>query len=201
MRVLPMGRRAVLLEQLGAEPAAIATVVRDQIGAVVVDVVPAAETVLITVAREADLPAVVDRLTRLDVGRLDQRASEMSIEIAVTYDGPDLADVAATTGLGVDEVVALHHGASYHVDFCGFAPGFAYLSGLPERLRLPRRATPRTRVPAGSVAIAAGYSAVYPTVSPGGWHLIGSTDVVLFDSRRDPPALLTPGATVRFVPT
>ena len=94
-----------------------------------------------------------------------------------------------------------HSDATYRAAFCGFAPGFAYLTGLDPALQLPRRATPRTRVPAGSVAIAAGYSAVYPTTSPGGWHLVGHTDAVLFDADRDPPALIAPGTTVHFVPT
>ena len=102
--------------------------------------------------------------------------------------------------MAVDAVVAAHAAATYTVAFCGFAPGFAYLTGLPAALRLPRRATPRPRVPAGSVAIAGELSAVYPTASPGGWHLLGRTDVALFDVDRDPPALLTPGTIVRFEP-
>ena len=120
------------------------------------------------------------------------------IEIAVRYDGEDLDEVASRTGLHRDEVVRLHLEADYDVAFCGFAPGFAYLTGLPEALHLPRRDTPRPRVPAGSVAIAAGYSGVYPQASPGGWWLLGRTELRMFDPARTPPALLQPGARVRF---
>ena len=103
------------------------------------------------------------------------------VEVPVTYDGPDLDEVARATGLSVAEVVDLHSSTPHRVAFCGFMPGFAYLVGLPSALHLARRTTPRPRVPAGSVAIAAGYSGVYPRESPGGWHLIGWTDVVLWD--------------------
>ena len=109
--------------------------------------------------------------------------------------------MARATQLDRDEVVARHTGSSFRVDFCGFAPGFAYLSGLDEALWLPRRSTPRTRVPAGSVAIANVYSAVYPGVSPGGWHLLGTTTTRIWDVDRLPPALLEPGTEVRFVAT
>ena len=125
--------------------------------------------------------------------------SSPPIEVEVRYDGEDLESVATAAGLDVDEVVALHSAAEYVVAFCGFAPGFGYLRGLDPRLHLPRRATPRTRVPAGSVAVAAEYTAVYPRPSPGGWHLLGSTDRVMFDPDRSPPALFEPGVHVRFV--
>ena len=123
----------------------------------------------------------------------------VSHEIAVRYDGADLENVANSCDLSVDEVVQIHTGGRYVVDLLGFAPGFAYLSGLSERLRLPRRGAPRTRVPAGSVAIAGLQTAVYPLATPGGWHLLGKTDTRLFDHERDPPALLQPGDSVRFV--
>ena len=122
------------------------------------------------------------------------------VVLDVVYDGEDLAAVAAASGLSVDEVIALHSGALYRCDFCGFAPGFAYLSGLDPLLHLPRRATPRTSVPAGSVAIAGPYTAVYPSASPGGWHLLGRTDATLWDLDADPPSPITPGTTVRFRP-
>jgi len=96
-------------------------------------------------------------------------------------------------------VISLHSGADYRVAFCGFAPGFAYLIGLPKTLHTARRESPRAQVPAGSVAIAAGYSAVYPRESPGGWHLLGTTTATMWDSTRDVPALLQPGQRVRFV--
>jgi UPF0271 protein len=119
--------------------------------------------------------------------------------IRVHYDGPDLADVAAHAHCSRDEVIALHTRAIYTVAFVGFMPGFAYLDGLDERLRLPRRATPRTRVAAGSVAIAGTRTGIYPFASPGGWHLLGTVvDFVAFDPTRG--ATLQPDDRVRFVP-
>jgi len=126
-----------------------------------------------------------------------------AVEIPVRYggdDGPDLDAVAGHCGLRPEDVIELHAGARYEVLFLGFAPGFAYLGGLPVALSTPRRASPRERVPAGSVAIAGEQSAVYPQAMPGGWNLIGRTDTVLFDPARTEPALLSPGAAVRFVP-
>ena len=117
----------------------------------------------------------------------------------MTYDGPDLAEVARLTGLDEDEVVAAHTGTPWRIAFGGFAPGFAYLTGGDERLRVPRRDEPRTTVPAGAVGLAGEFSGVYPRSSPGGWQLIGSTDALLWDPDRDPPALLLPGGSVRFV--
>jgi KipI family sensor histidine kinase inhibitor len=118
--------------------------------------------------------------------------------IPVRYDGVDLDAVAISTGLSVEEVVTRHSGRTYTVDLLGFVPGFAYLSELDTALQLPRRAQPRPRVAAGSVAIAAAQTAVYPLDTPGGWHIIGRTQTVMFDPTRDPPALLAPGDTVRF---
>jgi len=130
-------------------------------------------------------------------------APERTIEIAVRYggaDGPDLEEVAVVHGLSPADVVELHAGATYRVLFLGFAPGFAYLGGLPAGLVTPRKATPLPRVPAGSVGIAGEQTGVYPLSMPGGWNLIGRTDAVLFDPQRAEPALLRPGAPVRFVP-
>ena len=124
-------------------------------------------------------------------------------EIRVRYggaDGPDLEAVAAETGLGVDEVVRQHAATVYEVLFLGFAPGFAYLGEVAPGLVVPRLATPRTRVPAGSVAIAGAMTAVYPHASAGGWRLLGRTDAALFDPAADPPARLRPGDLVHFVP-
>ncbi len=124
------------------------------------------------------------------------------IHVPVRYGGaggPDLAEVAARTGLAEDDVVRLHAGAEYRVFCVGFVPGFPYLGMLPEELALPRRPTPRLRVPAGSVAIAGRQTGIYPTDTPGGWHVIGRTDLVAWNPHRDPPALLEPGARVRFV--
>lgn len=125
-------------------------------------------------------------------------ATTHEVVLPVRYDGPDLSAVADACGLSSAEVIELHTRAEYRVSFLGFAPGFGYLTGLPQRLHLPRRDVPRTHVPAGSVAIAFEYSAVYPRVSPGGWHLIGHTDQRLFDPDAQPPSLLRPGTRVRF---
>jgi len=118
--------------------------------------------------------------------------------IPVTYDGADLDAVASASGLTVEQVIARHSERTYTVDLLGFVPGFAYLSELDASLQLPRRAQPRPRVRAGSVAIAAAQTGVYPLDTPGGWHIIGSTEVVMFDPVRNPPALLAAGDTVRF---
>jgi KipI family sensor histidine kinase inhibitor len=121
-------------------------------------------------------------------------------EIPVRYDGPDLTDVALRTGLSEREVIARHAARTYTVTCLGFVPGFGYLGDLDPALVLPRRAEPRRRVPAGSVAIAGTQTAVYPLETPGGWHLIGRTTVVMFDVAADPPAILAAGDTVRFAP-
>lgn len=125
------------------------------------------------------------------------------VEIPVRYggtDGPDLARLAALAGISEARATGLHSMAEYRVAFLGFQPGFAYLAGTPPVLTAPRLATPRVRVPAGSLAIGGPYSGIYPAAGPGGWHIIGRTEAMLFDVRRDPPALLAPGDRVRFVP-
>ncbi|MFG3499067.1 allophanate hydrolase subunit 1 [Streptomyces sp. NPDC047928] len=160
------------------------------------EIVPAALTVLIDgVDRPRELAA---RLARWDVPPAHARV-EPVIEVPVRYDGPDLAEVAAAWGVAAGEVGRIHAAADHRVAFCGFAPGFAYLTGLPEGYEVSRRATPRTAVPAGSVALAGPYTGVYPRSSPGGWQLIGTTDAPLWDVAREPAALLSPGARVRFV--
>jgi KipI family sensor histidine kinase inhibitor len=126
-----------------------------------------------------------------------------SFDIPVTYggeDGLDLPEVARATGLSEDEVVAAHAESPYEVRFIGFSPGFPYLAGLPERLHTPRRAAPRGRVPAGSVAIAGAQAGIYPIRSPGGWNVIGRTEFVLFDLARGAGATLAAGDRVRFLP-
>jgi inhibitor of KinA len=138
-----------------------------------------------------------------DAAGTDEQAAGAVVEIPVRYggdDGPDLVGVAARLDLTVEEAVALHASRTYRSYVLGFAPGFAYLGTLAPELRLPRRDSPRTRVPAGSVGIAGAQTAVYPRATPGGWHLIGRTEVVVWDALREPPALLAPGAMVRFVP-
>lgn len=193
MKLLPCGPRAVLAEFDRLEDVMSAAAVwRAAALPGVVDVVPAARTVLVQHDGRLDprtLPAVPSG-TVLPSGTL--------VVVPVVYDGDDLDAVAGACGLTAAEVVQLHTAAEYTVAFCGFMPGFSYLYGLHPQLHLPRRPTPRTRVPAGSVAVAAGFSAVYPRESPGGWHLLGRTDAVMWDDARDIPATLPPGTRVRF---
>jgi KipI family sensor histidine kinase inhibitor len=175
-----------------------------------VDVVPAARTVLIRVARGTNLAETARHVLGLDPTRRPAIGADTDIDtdthtdravaVPVTYDGPDLDRVAELTGLSVAEVIAAHMNAQWTVEFCGFAPGFAYLTSGDPRLVVPRRDRPRARVPRGSVALAGPYSAVYPGDSPGGWQLIGRTDAAVWDLDRDPPALLGPGTRVQFVP-
>jgi KipI family sensor histidine kinase inhibitor len=161
-----------------------------------VDVVPGHRTVLVTWDDEPEeLMTLAEAALREDQAPL----AGASLELTVRYDGADLHEVARLTGLSPEDVAARHAGAEYLVGFLGFAPGFAYLLGGDERLRVERRAEPRERVPAGSVALAGPYSGIYPRESPGGWQLIGSTTTALFDATRDPPALLSAGDRVRFV--
>ena len=146
-------------------------------------------------------PAALRRLladTRPATTGPSEESDRDPIRIPVTYDGPDLAEVATLTGLTTDEVVAAHMGTPWTVAFTGFAPGFAYLTGGDPRLHVPRRDTPRHRVEPGAVGLAGEFSGVYPRASPGGWQLIGRTSVPMWDLDRDPPALLTPGVTVCF---
>ncbi len=196
-RVLPCGPRAWLLETDG-DPVALADALRASAPVGLIDVVAGATTVLVTADRPDDL---APWLASVEPAPGAADAGAPVVELSVVYDGEDLGAVAEATGLSRDEVVARHSAATYRCAFCGFAPGFGYLRGLDRRLHLPRRPTPRTRVPAGAVAIAAEYTAVYPSASPGGWHLLGRTDAALWDAGRDPPALVGPGTTVRFVAT
>ena len=147
--------------------------------------------------------AILARLRRLEGTAPAAGATGRIVEIPVAYggdDGPDLAAVAAHAGLDSEAVVRLHTTTDHVVGMIGFAPGFPYLLGLPAALEVPRRPTPRTSVPAGSVAIAERQTGIYPRTSPGGWHVIGRTPQAMFDPRRDPPALLRAGDLVRFVP-
>lgn len=197
MRLLPYGPRAVMAEyDTLDEVMAVSEVLRAAALPGVDDVVPGARTVLVH-HRQVDRAALEALLVP---SARAAAARGPLVEIAVVYDGPDLDEVAASTGLSAAEVVELHSSVTYSAAFLGFTPGWAYLVGLPERLHLPRRSTPRTSVPAGSVAIASEFTGVYPTNSPGGWHLLGHTDAVMFDVRRDQPALVMAGDRVRFVP-
>ncbi|OMC31283.1 allophanate hydrolase [Mycobacterium sp. GA-1841] len=168
----------------------------------VVDIVPASRTILIKLADPRYQAPTRQRLgtLRLQPGSAPVRppGGRTDVTIDVVYDGEDLHEVAALTGLTPAQVIAAHTGTLWQVGFMGFAPGFGYLVGGDERLQVPRRAEPRTSVPAGAVALAGEFSGVYPRQSPGGWQLIGRTDAVLFDVHRDQPALLTPGTWVQF---
>jgi KipI family sensor histidine kinase inhibitor len=203
LRALPSGQRGLLIETAERDPAQIAAAIRTLAagrGIRIVDVVPGACTVLVTVPIETDLSILRSLLAVLpDVPDAHPELAG-PIELDVRYDGPDLADVARMSGLSVAEVIMLHSQPTYRAAFSGFAPGFAYLTGGDERLHLPRRASPRPGVPAGSVAIADIYTAVYPRRSPGGWHLLGTTNAELWDLRHEPPALITPSTVVRFNP-
>jgi inhibitor of KinA len=171
--------------------------------------VPAYATVLVPVDPiDPGVDRAIDQLTAVATAADTDEPVEADpaplVSVPTRYggvDGPDLADVAAHHGLSPGEVVEIHASVEYRVYFLGFAPGFAYLGRLPARIATPRLATPRLKVPAGSVAIAGDQTAIYPVESPGGWRLIGRTDVRVWDVTADSPALLSPGARVRFVPT
>lgn len=201
MRLLPCGERALLVELDDAEQRRrLDAVLRREPLAGVVEHVPGMQTVLVRVADPADLAPVAERLTGLD---LDDPAAtdadEPELVVPVTYDGDDLAEVAALLGVSEDEVVERHTGQTWRVDLVGFAPGFGYLVGERGGLTVPRRTSPRARIPAGAVALAGEWSGVYTSASPGGWQLIGRTELAMWDPSRPEPALLTPGRRVRFV--
>lgn len=207
IRVHPVGRRAVLVELDGAEAAEAfhAELLRRradgslaELAGPVREIVPGARTVLLDgLAHPSRLAAALPRWRIPPLVRDDGAV----LEIPVRYDGPDLPEVARLWGVGPDEAARLHAATEHRVAFCGFAPGFGYLTGLDERYAVPRRTVPRTRVPAGAVGLAGAYTGVYPRSSPGGWQLIGTAlRTVLWDPEREPAALLTPGTQVRFVP-
>lgn len=199
MRVLPYGDEAVLAEP--DDPGtvlALAAALRGRAG--VLEIVPAARTVL--VRAEPGALADLERQLYDLASTLRPGAAETGdeVQLDVHYDGADLESTAAEVGLEPDELVRRHAAGRYVVAFCGFAPGFAYLTGLDATLHVPRLAEPRTRVPAGSVGIAGEFTGVYPRPSPGGWRLLGRTDAALWDLSRTPPALLPPGTRVTFRP-
>lgn len=200
MRVLDVGDGAVLVEfgTLEAVLAAFRALDSSRPDGVD-DLVPAARTILVRFDRRVTNRESVRAWLR-DIRPVDtaEEVRADAVDIGVHYDGPDLEEVGDLTGLGVAGVIAAHTGAEWTVAFAGFAPGFGYLVGGPESLHVPRRSSPRTSVPAGSVGLAGEFSGIYPRSSPGGWQLIGSTDVSLWDTDRDPPALLRPGIGVRF---
>lgn len=201
MRSHPYGDRALLVdvEDLVAVHALDAALRRDPPDGLV-DLVPASRSLLLTFATADHAARAAPALDRAATVGPPDAADQPLVRIPTRYDGPDLADVAASTGLSPAEVVRRHVERTYVVSFMGFAPGFGYLGPLDETLRVPRLRTPRTRVPAGSVAIADDSTAVYPSDSPGGWRLVGRTDLVLFDPTATPPSPLATGTRVQFVP-
>ena len=204
IRVLPAGDRALLVEVDDLETVlALARQLTTAIPAGVTDVVPAARTVLVRTVPGGDLTLLATELkTTAERAAGDPRVAVdpqgLTVIVPVRYDGPDLADAAAELGLSQAELIRAHTRTLWYGAFSGFAPGFCYLTG-DATLTVPRRAESRTSVPAGSVALAGGFSAVYPRQSPGGWQLIGNTDLEIWDVKRDPPALIVAGSTVRFV--
>lgn len=199
MNLLNYGDRALLLEVADTdEVIGWTTAIRDAALPGVVDLVPGARTVLVI----GDAPQVIPRLQKdlreLSPTETTTLADGPVVEVPVVYDGPDLDDIARLTGLDTDDVIEAHTGTSWKVAFGGFAPGFAYLIGGDTRLEVPRRDTSRTKVPAGAVGLAGEFSGIYPRSSPGGWQLLGHTDLPMWDVDRDPPALLQPGTRVQF---
>ena len=160
------------------------------------EVIPAESTVVVRCSRGRH--DAIGQVLDMVVPAARPERADAPLTIDVVYDGPDIAALAYAAQISVDDVVRLHATGVYEVAFCGFSPGFAYLRGIDGRLQVPRRETPRTSVPAGSIGVAAGYTCVYPSASPGGWHLIGRTTAALWNVDRDPPALLRPGRAVRF---
>jgi KipI family sensor histidine kinase inhibitor len=203
MRVRAVGADALLLEV--DDPAAWFAELwrrRDAGELSATEIVPGARTVLLDgLADPAATGEAVRHWTLAATADAADRANgpERIVEIAVSFDGPDLSFVAGRWDTDEAGVIARLVETRFHVAFCGFSPGFAYLAGLPTEQAVPRLESPRHRVPAGSVALADTYAGIYPTASPGGWRLIGNTDAVLFDPDRDPPALLTPATRVRLV--
>ncbi|MCJ8520027.1 5-oxoprolinase subunit PxpB [Pseudorhizobium tarimense] len=199
MRFLPVRENCVLVELADLEETlALYGALEATPVAGVLEVIPAARTLLVEFdPAEVSVASLQSGLASLSNGSRNA-PSAVVVEIPVRYDGEDLPEVASLLGLSEDEVIELHTESEYTVAFTGFAPGFAYLSGGNPRLAVPRRTSPRTSVPAGSVGLAGKFSGVYPKNSPGGWQLIGSTSLEMFDINRQPAALLQPGYRVRF---
>lgn len=202
MRILPAGPSAVLVE-VDSLDAVFA--LADEVGRrrcegwrpELIDVVPGARTLLLDGAGDPAGVAAEIRDWHLETAPTVE-PEEMCVPCR--YDGPDLEAVARHWAVPVDEIAAIHSGLAHRVAFCGFSPGFAYIDGLGDRWRVPRRPSPRPTVDAGSVGLAGGFTGVYPRPSPGGWQLIGHTDVVLWNLDSAPAATLAPGTRVRFVP-
>ncbi len=199
MNIRPMGDGALLVEtrdNIEAQKLRLALAAESIPG--LRQLVPGFDSLLIAVdPLSADLDALAQRLPEL-LRTPQAMPAPRNHEIPVHYGGEDLAAVAVELSMSVEEVVRRHSTASYTVAFLGFAPGFAYLNGLDPKLHAPRLATPRTRTPAGAVAMAGEFSGIYPQATPGGWRVLGTASVTLFDAVRSSPALLSPGDQVRF---
>lgn len=196
MKVRRAGDAALLIET--DEPHRLNAAVRSLGRPDIVDIVPGARTLLVTTAPGADLGRLGTLIGGLTLPETYETGGE-PLRVPVVYDGEDLDEVASLTGLSPPEVVSRHSAGEYVVAYLGFSPGFGYLAGLDESLHVPRRDSPRTSVPAGSVAIAGPYGAIYPSASPGGWRLLGRTTLRMWDPGREPPSLLQPGTRVSFV--
>jgi KipI family sensor histidine kinase inhibitor len=198
--VLDYGDQALLLQfDSTAEVLAWTGALREVAMPDVLDIVPAARTVLVKLDGAGRQSAVRRRIGKLTVApEPEATAPADPTVIDVVYDGADLAEVAELTGMSTAQVIDAHSAKPWKVGFCGFAPGFAYLVGGDPRLVVPRRTDPRPSVPAGAVGLAGEFTGIYPRRSPGGWQLIGHTDAVLWDIDRPDPALLTPGMWVHF---
>jgi KipI family sensor histidine kinase inhibitor len=195
IRTVQVGRHALLVEVASTEEATRLYADLRSTGLEVEDLVPAARTVLLDGVADHDAVRVfLETWSPVTTGAGPGRV----VEVPTTYDGDDLDDVARSWDMTRAEVVATHTATEHVVAFCGFAPGFAYCTGLPQHLHVPRLERPRTRVPAGSVGLAGEYTGIYPTSSPGGWRLLGTTDLALWDATAEPPATLSPGTRVRF---
>lgn len=200
MRVLPCGLRALIVEvETPDQRRDLTRRLEHAPPRGVEEVVPAARTVLLVLRPDADAADITREIQDLPEAPSDDADDARSVTVEVTYDGPDLDEVAEHLGISSEEVVRRHTGQTWTCEFGGFLPGFGYLGGVDGGLDVPRRDSPRERIPAGSVALAAGWSAVYPSSSPGGWQLIGRTAQRMFDVERDPPGLITAGTVVRFV--
>jgi KipI family sensor histidine kinase inhibitor len=199
--VLDYGDQALLLRfDSTTDVLAWAAALREAALPGVLDIVPASRTVLLKLDGPRHQSAIRRRLRTLQVApdMMPAAPPEQPVAIDVVYDGADLAEVADRTGLTTAQVINAHTATPWQVGFGGFAPGFAYLVGGDPRLAVPRRSEPRSSVPAGAVGLAGEFTGIYPRRSPGGWQLIGHTDVVMWDIDRPNPALLTPGMWVQF---
>lgn len=200
MLILPSGSTALLVELDDlAEVLALYGTLVDEVPEGVIDIVPAARTLLVVTDPALTSLSAVELAVRSTTPRADLRDSGELVEIPVTYDGEDLEEAATLLDCDAAELIRRHTTAEWTVAFCGFIPGFGYLTSTTWTFEVPRRSSPRKKVPPGSVALAGGYAGVYPRESPGGWQLIGRTGLTMFNPARDPAAILRPGMRIRFI--